>query len=193
MMDVSSHRLLLSALAVTMLLTTGSARSEAADACFAAVQAESADAERLCSDRLAGLRYDGATSTTQQQALASTLNNRAMARMAIGDLDGAATDFEEALALRPDAWAIHLNHGNFLLRRRDPGAALEAYGRVAELAPTDSEAVRAARTNSVLAWRALGNTAAAQQALMQAGSAAGTAPRLSSENPTPAVPAPQRP
>ncbi len=150
-------------------LATAATGSEPAveDACFIAVRAQAADAERICSDRLAGLRYDGTAELPQRVALAATLNNRAMARMAIGDLEGAATDIDEALSLRPDDWAIHLNRGNFELMRANPSAALEAYDRVAESAPAESPATLAARRNSALAWRALGNLAAAVRSLAQ--------------------------
>ena len=145
--------------------TAAVAASENEDVCFKAVRTAAADAERICSDRLAELRYDGAVSPTQRRALAGTLNNRAMARMSGGDLEGAGTDFEEAVSLQPDAWAIYLNRGNFELMRADPAAALEDYGRVARLAPAESDAARAARRNSALAWRALGDLAAAERSL----------------------------
>jgi tetratricopeptide (TPR) repeat protein len=194
-MRALNHQMTLAALGCITLITAGGARPEAApgDACSAAVQAEAVDAERVCSDHLAGLRYDGAAGIPQQMALASTLNNRAMARMGTRDLEGAAADFEEALALRPDAWAIHLNHGNFLLMRAEPGAALEAYDRVAALAPRDSAARNAARKNSALAWRVLGNPAAAERALAESNADDSGGAALNPERQPRGEPAPPRP
>ena len=144
------------------LLTATEVAAE--DACAAAALGGTAEAERVCSDRIAELRYVSA-SAPDPRALAGALNNRALARMAGQDLEGAAADLGEALTLSPNTWSLYLNRGNLFLRQMDPGAALNDYGRVAELAPEQSDAALAALGNSALAWRALGNPAAAVRAV----------------------------
>jgi tetratricopeptide (TPR) repeat protein len=130
------------------------------DACLAAVQALAADADRTCSDQIARLRYDAA-STGNAPALAGALNNRAIARMQNGDLEGAAADLTEATALEPAAWAPYLNRANLALRTGDPAAALNDLGRLREMLPANSPAALAAARNAALAWRMLGNLNAA--------------------------------
>jgi tetratricopeptide (TPR) repeat protein len=152
-------------LPVTLVAT---AEVTAQDACATAALGGAAEAERVCSDRIAELRYMGDTAP-DSRAMAGALNNRALARMAGRDLEGAAADLGEAMTLSPNAWALYLNRGNLFLRQRDPGAALNDYGRVAELAPEQSDAALAALRNSALAWRALGNLAAAERAIAGAG------------------------
>ena len=130
------------------------------DACLEAVRAQAAEADRTCSDQIARLRYDNA-STTNAAALAGALNNRAMARMQSGDLEGAAADLGEAMALQPAAWAPYLNRANLALRTGDAAAALNDLGRLREMLPADSPAALAAARNAALAWRMLGNLSAA--------------------------------
>ena len=148
----------------------------AEDACLSAVRAETADADRTCSDQIARLRYDSA-STANAPALASALNNRAMARMNSGDLEGAAADLNEAMSLLPEAWAPYLNRATLALMSGDPGAALNDLGQLREMVPADSPAARAASRNATLAWRMLGNLQAAEF-------------QLSSEQPIPVAPEP---
>ena len=131
------------------------------DACLAAIRTRQPEADRTCSDLVAGLRYEGTATASGRQALAAALGNRALARMRVGDLEGAEADLGEALALTPDAWAIHLNRATLALRNGDGAAALNHLGRVRQLVPADSAAVAAADRNSILAWRMLGNLEAA--------------------------------
>ncbi len=132
-----------------------------ADACLSAVRDRAADADRTCSDLIAGLRYDGAATGTGSSALAAALGNRALARMRSGDLEGALADFGEAEALAPDAWAIHLNRATLALRQGDAATALNYLARVRQLVPAGSAADVAAQRNSILAWRMLGDLNAA--------------------------------
>ena len=131
------------------------------DACLAAVRNRQPEADRTCSDLVAGLRYDGTATAAGRQALAAALGNRALARMRSGELEGAEADFSEALTLTPDAWALHLNRATLALANGDGAAALNYLGRVRQLVPADSAAVAAADRNSILAWRMLGNLDAA--------------------------------
>jgi tetratricopeptide (TPR) repeat protein len=133
----------------------------AEDVCLAAVRSGAQEADRTCSDLIAGLRYDGTATGPDRQALAAALGNRALARMRSGELEGAAADFSEALELAPDAWAVHLNLATLALMNGDAAAALNYLGRVRQLAPTDRAALAAADRNSILAWRVLGNLEAA--------------------------------
>ena len=149
---------------------------ETIDACLEAVEDRAADADRTCSDQIARLRYDSA-STANAPALAAALNNRAMARMNSGDLEGAAADLAEALTLQPGAWAPYLNRATLALMTGDPGAALNDLGQLREMLPGDSPAARAAARNATLAWRMLGNLPAAER-------------QFSSENPIPVAPSP---
>lgn len=143
-----------------LVLERAASFDSAEDACLAAVRERSAEAERSCSDLIAGLRYDGAA-VSGNPALAGALNNRALARMRAGDLEGAAGDLAEALELAPGAWAIHMNRARLALMNGDAAAALNELGRVRELVPADSAAAAAAERSSVLAWRLLGNLDAA--------------------------------
>lgn len=136
------------------------------DPCMMAVEAGAPEAERTCSDLIAGLRYDGVAGGGAA-ALAGALNNRAMARMRTGDLEGAGADFTEALELLPDAWALYLNRATLALRRGDAGSALNDVGRVRELVPAGAPAARAADRSAALAWRMLGNLDAARMQLEQ--------------------------
>lgn len=140
----------------------------AAEPCLHAAVSHSGEAERACSDLIAGLRYEGAAAGSDPQAavaLASAYNNRALARLDAGNLEGAAADLGEAITLTPSSWAIYLNRGNLQLTSGNPQAALADYERVLELAPDQAAAVS---RNSALAWRALGNPAAAEQLLLRA-------------------------
>ena len=161
-------------------------QAPADDACLAAVRAGAIDADRTCSDLIAGLRYDGAA-VSNAPALAAALNNQALARMRTGDLEGAAADLTEALDLAPAAWALYLNRATLALMNGDAGAALNDLGRVKELTPAGSAAAAAADRNSVLAWRMLGNLDAAEVLLAQA-RAQEQGGALSSRRPAPAVP-----
>lgn len=126
--------------------------------CLEAVLAEAADADRTCSDQIAQLSYTEAVTPADRQVLASAFNNRALARMAVDDLEGAAADLGEAVSLTPGNWAILLNRGNLHLASGNPQAALLDYGRVQAAAPEQAWVVR---RNSILAWRAMGNPTAA--------------------------------
>jgi len=141
-----------------------SGSTAAPDLCLNAVQAGSAEADRICSDLIAGLRYEGSTGGANT-ALPGALNNRAIARMRAGDLEGAAADLTEALGMAPQAWALYLNRARLSLMNGDPAATLDDLGRVTELAPANRAAVVAADRSSVLAWRMLGNLQAAHAQL----------------------------
>ena len=142
-----------------------------ADPCFSGVSAPrgSSDmvaAERVCSDAIARLSYMAEPAEADRSALASAYNNRALARMRSGDLEGAAADLGEALVLKPDSWAIYLNRGNLQLARNEPQAALLDYDRAKQIAP---QAGVATARNAVLAYRQLNDLASAEQSLRQSG------------------------
>lgn len=188
------------AVLLSMALAATTARAATAtdvaatpDPCLEAVKAGSADADRVCSDVIAGLRYEGSAGRANP-ALPGALNNRAMARMKAGDLEGASADLTEAFELAPDAWAIHLNRANLALLTGNPTTALDSLARVRELTPAESAATQAADRNSVLAWRMLGNLNAAETQLATAdrpvGAASRTADGIRSAAPVPAAPAP---
>lgn len=150
-------------------LCAGAARG---DECRDAALVANPAAETLCSDAIARLRYQGGAAASDpsapganRQALAAAFNNRAMARIAAGNLTGAAEDLGEALSLAPDHWAIYLNRGNLHLAENQPQAALSDYARARELAPAAGEAVL---KNSVLAYRALGDLGRASASLLEA-------------------------
>ena len=193
----TSHPGILAALLIGALsVSTAAAAAPAAteDPCLDALRSGSTDADRVCSDLIAGLRYEGSTGR-MNTALPAALNNRAMARMKAGDLEGAAADLTEALELAPGAWAIYLNRANLALLNGDPAAAQDDLARVWELAPAASAAIYAADRNSVLAWRMLGNLNAAE-AQLAATRAAGnpTARAIDELRSAPAAPeAPGRP
>ncbi len=155
---------------IGMLVTTLANASEAG--CLDAVLAEATDADRTCSDLIAQLSYTAAVSPEDRQVLASAYNNRALARMAAEDLEGAAADLGEAISLTPENWAILLNRGNLHLANGNPQAALQDYERVQAAAPEQAWAVR---RNSILAWRAMGNPIAAA-GLLSSGSVQYEAP-----------------
>jgi len=134
------------------------------DPCLSAVQEGATEAERHCSDQIAGLRYDGASGRT---ALPGALNNRAIARMQTGDLEGAAADLTEALELAPDASALYLNRARLALMSGDASAALDDLAQAQALMPPGSAAAMAADRSAVLAWRMLGNLGAAEALLAE--------------------------
>ena len=172
----------------------GTTPAPVADPCLSALQAATAEAERLCSDQIAGLRYEG-TAGRATAALPGALNNRAMARMNAGDIEGAAADLSEALELAPDAWALYLNRARLALMNGDAAAALNDLGRARELAAPDSAVDTAANRTAVLAWRMLGNLGAAETLLGQTlaqerASVVGSRKSFSPARPTPLEPAP---
>ena len=153
-----------------LLLTALSAHAALGDECRDAALAANPAAETLCSDAIARLSYQGAATDPEatgagRQALAAAFNNRAMVRIASGNLAGAGEDLGEALSLAPDRWAIYLNRGNLHLAEHQPQAALSDYARAQQLAPAAGEAVT---RNSVLAYRALGDLGRASASLMEA-------------------------
>lgn len=143
------------------LLCSGSAVANG-QSCYDAALNDATDADRSCSDLIAELSYQTPVTVSDRQALASAFNNRALARMAADELEGAAADLGEAITLAPDNWAILLNRGNLHLTSGNPQAALADYERVLAAAPEQADAVR---RNSILAWRSLGNLAAAERLL----------------------------
>lgn len=154
------------------LLLAAPCTAAQADECRDAALTASPTAETFCSDAIARLSYQGAataadadTSAGPRQALAAAFNNRAMARIASGNLSGAAEDLGEALSLAPDHWAIYLNRGNLHLAESQPQAALADYARARSLSPAAGEA---ALKNSVLAYRALGDPGRATASLIEA-------------------------
>lgn len=153
------------------MLVSALARASEAD-CLDAVRGLATDADRTCSDLIAQLSYTEAVTPHDRQVLASAYNNRALARMAADDLEGAAADLGEAISLTPENWAILLNRGNLHLASGNPQAALQDYERVQAAAPEQAWAVR---RNSILAWQAMGNPIAAA-GLLRSGSVQYEAP-----------------
>jgi tetratricopeptide (TPR) repeat protein len=129
------------------------------DACFD----DGRVSERACSDLIAALSAGTGLSPVDQQALVSAYNNRGLARTRAGELEGAAEDLAEAASLAPDNWAVYVNRGNLMLTSGQPRAALADFQRAAELAEV---AAPAALANSILAHRALLDTASAEHALV---------------------------
>jgi tetratricopeptide (TPR) repeat protein len=71
---------------------------------------------------------------------APTLLAAASAAMEVNDLDAAARDLEEAIALAPQWAAAHFEHGKLWLRRDDMQRASEAFARATTLLPTFTSA-----------------------------------------------------
>ena len=169
----------------------GAGARTGADECRDAALTANPAAETLCSDAIARLSYQGGgaasdpeAAASNRQALAAAFNNRAMARIAAGNLTGAGEDLGEAVSLAPDHWAIYLNRGNLRLAENQPQAALSDYARARDLSPAAAAAVV---KNSVLAYRALGDLGRATASLEEAESLS-----LRPAERTAAEPGPQR-
>ncbi|MGE0621761.1 MAG: hypothetical protein AB7I04_14005 [Pseudomonadales bacterium] len=158
--------------------TATAAGAALADDCRDAALVANPAAETLCSDAIARQSYrdtaaapDAAGEGSDRLALAAAYNNRAMARIAAGNLTGAAEDLGEAMSLAPDHWAIYLNRGNLHLAENQPQAALADYARARALAASTGRAVSADAAvlkNAVLAYRALGDLGRASASLIEA-------------------------
>lgn len=169
-MNIASGKSRLAHLALCFGALITSVCARGAEPCLDSVLSHSSNADRACSDLVAALSYQGATDNADPEqaiALASAFNNRAMARMHSGDLEGAASDLAEAVSLTPSNWAVYLNRGNLHLANTNIQAALADYQRVLELSP---DMARSLDLNSVLAWRALGDVQAAEQQLLRTAS-----------------------
>ncbi len=139
------------------------AGSPPARLCRDAVLAEAPEAERVCSHAIDGLVAGADPDPATRLALAGAYNNRAVARMAAGDLAGAAGDLQQATELAPENAAFLLNRGNLSLWSGDPQAAITGYAA----AGAGSPAIRRAMLrNLVLAYRALGDPLQAEKALL---------------------------
>ena len=133
------------------VLTAATAAGAAlADDCRDAALVANPAAETLCSDAIARHSYREAAAAPDAEgtgpdllALAAAYNNRAMARIAAGNLTGAAEDLGEAMSLAPDHWAIYLNRGNLHLAENQPQAALADYARARALAASTGKEVSA--------------------------------------------------
>lgn len=86
------------------------------------------------------LQFEGCTrlieaATLPPVRMARALNNRADARLALGEIDAAVDDLEQALALAPDFFLAQHNLGAALALRGDLAAARAAYDRALTLTP----------------------------------------------------------
>lgn len=68
-------------------------------------------------------------------------NNRAVARVRLGDLPGAVRDYNRAIQLAPDDAELYYNRGNALVSAGQYPDALRDYSRAIELAPGYTRAV----------------------------------------------------
>ena len=75
-----------------------------------------------------------------QERTVPTLLATASACMEVNDLDAAARDLDEALAVAPDCAAAHFEQGKLWLRRDDMARAGESYRAAARLMPNFSSA-----------------------------------------------------
>jgi tetratricopeptide (TPR) repeat protein len=91
-------------------------------------------------------------------------NNLAVALQDWGDLDAAAEQFQQSLALNPNHAQTHFNLGNLLLKRRDVEKAIAHYRQAIALKPDYARA----HNNLGNALRLQGNWAAAMQHYQQA-------------------------
>jgi len=119
-------------------------------------------AARACSDVIATLVGLIAPSPADTTALLSAYNNRAIARLRSGDLEGAAEDLGSAVTLDPGRWSTYLNRGNLHLAQNQPEAALADYARAQQLAPGP---LPATLYNAVFAYRRMNDVDSAEQSL----------------------------
>lgn len=65
--------------------------------------------------------------------------NRAGLRKRLGDTQGALSDLDRALSIKPEEWRALLEKGNILLSAGNPSAAIEAYLAAAEFVPSHAD------------------------------------------------------
>lgn len=132
------------------------------DPCFDLLLSRSPLAERACSDVAAALESLVSPDPADVQALVSAYNNRSVARMRSGDLEGAGEDLARAMTLAPDSWLLHLNRGNLMLERREPENALADYEAARRLS---TQPLPEALLNAALAHRLMGDLLGAERLL----------------------------
>lgn len=72
---------------------------------------------------------------------AAAWNNRAVARVRLGDLNGAVRDYNRAIELSPSDPELYLNRGNALVAAGQYAEAIQDFDRAVTLAPTYARAV----------------------------------------------------
>jgi tetratricopeptide (TPR) repeat protein len=72
---------------------------------------------------------------------AAAWNNRAVARVRLGDLDGALRDYNRAIELSPGDAELYFNRGNALIAAGQYPAASADFDQAVQLAPTYARAV----------------------------------------------------
>jgi tetratricopeptide (TPR) repeat protein len=72
---------------------------------------------------------------------AAAWNDRAVARVRLGDLNGALRDYNRAIELTPDDAEIYFNRGNALVAAGQYADALADFNRAIELSPTSARAL----------------------------------------------------
>jgi tetratricopeptide (TPR) repeat protein len=72
---------------------------------------------------------------------AAAWNDRAVARVRLGDLNGALRDYNRAIELTPDDAEIYFNRGNALVAAGQYADALADFNRAIDLSPTSARAL----------------------------------------------------
>ena len=147
-------------------------------------------AESACSDAIARLSSSAMLTETEQTALAAAYNNRAIARIRGTNYEGAEVDFQKAMTLAPISWSVILNRGNLYLAQ---GRFQDALNDYAEAELSAGRPLAAARTNSALAYRGLGDLNNAELSQQAADSLPDSQPPPGPLPPVPLSPAPLSP
>jgi tetratricopeptide (TPR) repeat protein len=85
------------------------------------------------------------------------INERAVARKARGDMDGAIEDYTQAISLNPSLAEAFSNRGNARFKNGDLDGALKDYEEALRLRPDDADVYY----NRAIAWEDKSNPAAA--------------------------------
>ncbi len=96
---------------------------------------------------------------------AATHTNRGIIRQAIGNFDGAFSDFNAAMGLLPKTPQIFVNRGNTFLETKDYQMALEDYDHALGLGMTYTHIVY---LNMGIAYERLGNKSQAERSYREA-------------------------
>jgi tetratricopeptide (TPR) repeat protein len=84
---------------------------------------------------------------------AAAWNNRAVARVRLGDLDGALRDYNRAIELSPEDAELYFNRGNALVAAGQYPAAIADFDRAVQLTPSYARAIFNRGTAEALAHR----------------------------------------
>lgn len=164
-----THRLLkFIALLITTALVAGAAKaqvlvigSKAGKACYTAAlhsQTKPFTRETPCTDAIKSRTLDN-------RDLAATYINRGIVRMRNQKIEGALSDYEEALKLRPNKGAIYLNRGAAHIAAGDYAKAIPDLKKALDL---DTQDAHAAHYNLGLAYELTGDVTSAYYAFQKA-------------------------